>query len=134
MLDGLGEARKDLCPDSAFLRRLNSRPRNKQVRYSILLGEGGELDLEIAERIRSSIDNLERRSTLAQVFGPRLDRLRQDLEELTEPGDGFVPVKRGRLAGVDDVKVLKFGHIAPFGDIDNSGLRPLHEAIAARLK
>jgi pimeloyl-ACP methyl ester carboxylesterase len=133
MLDGLGEARKDLCPGSAFLQQLNARSRNKNVRYSILLGEGGELDVELAERVRSSIDKLERRSTLAQVLGPKLDRVRQDLQELTDPGDGFVTSERGRLAGVDDIEILRFGHAAPFGSPADEPVKSLHDAIAARL-
>jgi pimeloyl-ACP methyl ester carboxylesterase len=133
MLDGRGEARKDLCPDSAFLRQLNSRPRNEKVRYSVLLGEGGELNGAVAERVRSSIDTLERRSKLARVFGLKLDRLQQDLDELTEPGDGFVPVERGRLAGVEDVEILQFGHAAPFAAPADEAVKSLHEAIASRL-
>jgi pimeloyl-ACP methyl ester carboxylesterase len=79
MLDGLGEARNDLCPDSAFLRQLNGRPRNKSVRYGILLGKGGELDQRVVERIARSIDQLQKASTWARVFAPKLDRIRSDL-------------------------------------------------------
>jgi hypothetical protein len=134
MLDGLGEARQDLCPDSAFLRALNARPRNKRVGYSILLGKGGELDPRLVDRLTQSIDRLERRSTLAQIFGPKLDRIRADLKELTEPGDGFLSVRRGRLEGVDDIEVLPFGHVEAFDDQHDERVTALHQAVARRLK
>jgi pimeloyl-ACP methyl ester carboxylesterase len=134
MLDGLGEARNDLCPDSAFLRQLNARPRNKSIRYSILLGKGGELDQRVVDRVARSIDRLQNTSTWARVFAPKLDRIRSDLSELTEPSDGFVTVRRGRLPGVDDVCVLRFGHVEAFEDLHDEGVVNLHQAIATRLE
>jgi pimeloyl-ACP methyl ester carboxylesterase len=134
MLDGLGEARQDLCPDSHFLRQLNARRRNADVRYGILLGEGGELSEDQVDRMIASIDKLERKSTLARVFGPRLDRLREEFAELSKKSDGFVSVERGRLEGVDDVETFRFGHIDRFDDLDDDRIRSLHEAIARRLK
>jgi pimeloyl-ACP methyl ester carboxylesterase len=134
LLDGLGEARHDLCPDSHFLHELNARPRNAQVRYSILLGEGGEISDAQVDRMIASLDKLEQKSTLARIFGPRLDRLREELSELSQKSDGFVSVERGRLDGVDDVETFRFGHVGPFGDLDDKDIRSLHQAIARRLK
>jgi pimeloyl-ACP methyl ester carboxylesterase len=134
MLDGLGEARQDLCPDSHFLRQLNARERNSDVRYSILLGEGGELREDQVDRIIASLDKLEQKSTLAQVFGPRLDRLREEFGELSQKSDGFVSVERGRLDGVDDVETFRFNHTDRFDDLEDDDIRSLHEAIARRLR
>jgi pimeloyl-ACP methyl ester carboxylesterase len=134
MLDGLGEARHDLCPDSHFLRQLNARKRNANVRYSILLGEGGELSEDQVDRIIASIDRLEQKSTLVRIFGPRLDQLQKEFGELSQKSDGFVSVERGRLDGVDDVETFRFGHIDRFDDLDDDRIRALHEAIARRLK
>jgi pimeloyl-ACP methyl ester carboxylesterase len=134
MLDGLGEARQDLCPDSHFLRQLNARERNDDVRYSILLGEGGELTKDQVDRLIATIDKLEQKSTLAQVFGPRLDRLREEFGELSQKSDGFVSVERGRLDGVDDVETFRFIHTDRFDELENDSIRTLHQAIARRLK
>jgi hypothetical protein len=134
MFDGMGEARHDLCPDSPFLTRLNAGQRNRQVRYSILLGEGGELDSNLKERLTTSMDRMEQESKLVRLFGPKLDRLRDDLDELSEPGDGVVAVRRGRLDGVEDIEVLKFGHAEGFANSNNPGVQRLHAAIACRLE
>jgi pimeloyl-ACP methyl ester carboxylesterase len=134
LLDGLGEARHDLCPDSHFLRQLNARQRNAQVRYSILLGEGREMSDAQVNRLIASLDKLEQKSTLAQIFGPRLDRLRGEFGELSQKSDGFVSVERGRLDGVGDVETFRFGHVGPFDDLDDKDIRSLHQAIARRLR
>lgn len=134
LLDGMGEARQDLCPDSPFLKRLNAHERNQNVRYSILLGEGGELDREVVHRISSSIDNLEHRSTLVRLIGPKLERFCDELEELTEPSDGLITVRRGRLDGVQDVEVLQFTHLAPFANREDHRVSALQSSIAKRLE
>ena len=131
--DGLAEAGKDMCPGSTFLKDLNARGRNEKIRYSIVLGQGGELDVPHVERIILSLDKLEQKSTIAQVFGPRLDKWRDDLAELAEASDGVVAVRRGRLDGVDDVTVLRFNHLAKFRNLDDREMRALHGAILDRL-
>ncbi len=50
IVDGLGEAANDLCPDSDFLKDLNSRPPNPRIQYTILLGTGA------AQRCSSRVD------------------------------------------------------------------------------
>jgi pimeloyl-ACP methyl ester carboxylesterase len=134
MLDGLGEARQDLCPGSPFLRQLNARKRNGNVHYSILLGEGGELSRSQVDRLIASLDTLEQKSTIARIFAPRLDRLRDEFSELSQKSDGFVSVERGRLDGVDDIAVLHFNHTDRFADQKDDRIRSLHRAIARRLK
>jgi pimeloyl-ACP methyl ester carboxylesterase len=131
--DGLAEAGKDMCPGSTFLKDLNARGRNEKVRYSIVLGEGGELDVQLVERITVSLDKLEQKSTIAQVFGPRLDKWREDLAELAESSDGVVSVRRGWLDGVDDVSVLRFDHLDNFRNLEDTEIRALHGAILDRL-
>jgi pimeloyl-ACP methyl ester carboxylesterase len=132
--DGLGEARGDLCPDSMFLHTLNARLRNEKVRYSILLGTGGQYEGDLAQRLSESLASLEQRSSLVRLFGPEIERCRDDLAELSQPGDGVVTVERGRLAGVDDVELLPLRHTAKFGDTSDSDVQALHRAILKRLK
>jgi len=134
LADGLGEARQDLCPDSRFLRELNARQRNPHVRYTILLGEGGELNAEQVDRIVSSIDKLEQKSAMARLLAPKLERLRKELGELSQPSDGWVTVDRGRLEGVDDIETLCFRHVERFDDLENERVQALHDAVAKRLE
>jgi pimeloyl-ACP methyl ester carboxylesterase len=133
MSDGLGEARGDLCPDSPFLQTLNARPRNPNVRYSILLGIGGEYEGDLARRASASLTKLEQNSSLVRVFSPKIERCRDDLAELSQPGDGVVTLERGRLADVQDVEVLPLRHMARFGQTDDPGIQALHRAILKRL-
>ncbi len=134
LADGTNEAQNDLCPDSRFLRELNARERNKNVRYSILLGEGGELSQEQIGEIEAWLTKMENTSSLVQVFGPKLDACRADLAELCEPSDGAVTVRRGRLDGVDDVEVLQFNHWSKFTNTHDPAIAAIHSAIAKRLK
>jgi hypothetical protein len=76
----------------------------------------------------------EETSRLVRLFGPKLDRIRDDLDEMAEPGDGIVSVRRGRLDGVEDIEVVKFNHAERFADLDSEPARLLHAAIARRLE
>jgi pimeloyl-ACP methyl ester carboxylesterase len=135
IIDGLGEAADDLCPDSQFLRELNGRPRNAGVRYSILLGTGATLDDAQMAWIRKSVCE-----SLAKVPGAgrraeRLDDILSDIDELIEgKGDGIVAVKRGRLDGVEDTLVLPFGHLAVTGEPRTDVLREVQKAVLQRVE
>jgi pimeloyl-ACP methyl ester carboxylesterase len=135
IIDGLGEAADDLCPDSEFLHELNARPRNSGVRYSILLGTGARLDDAQMAWIRKSVCE-----SLAKVPGAsgraeRLDAILSDIDELVEgKGDGIVAVKRGRLDGVDDTLVLPFGHLAVTGEPRTEVLREVQKAVLQRVE
>lgn len=132
--DGLGQARRDMRPDSLFLKQLNGRGRNRRVQYSILLGKGGEIDEAQVRTLHDRIERLEERNRLTQLVGPSLDRLQEDLNELAGEGDGIVAVKRGRLTGVDDVEVLEFQHWLRLGDHHDPQVRAVHDAVARRLQ
>ena len=135
IVDGLGEAADDLCPDSEFLTDLNGRPRNPHVRYTILLGTGARIQEAQLAWIRESV--CER---LAKVPGgdrsaERIEAVLNDIDELVEgKGDGVVAVKRGRLDGVSDTLVLPFGHLAVTGSPESEVLRSVQRAVVARLQ
>jgi pimeloyl-ACP methyl ester carboxylesterase len=135
IIDGLGEAADELCPDSEFLQELNARPRNSGVRYSILLGTGAHLSDAQMAWIRKSVCK-----SLAKVPGAdgqaeRLEEILNDIDELVEGrGDGIVAVKRGRLEGVDDTLVLPFGHLAVTGEPDSDVVRDVQKAVLQRLQ
>jgi pimeloyl-ACP methyl ester carboxylesterase len=130
--DGLNEARSDLKPDSAFLKRLNSRERNPRVRYSLILGTGAQFDAvqfaEFQKHVRQAVAS----HRLLKVLEPRISSIVDDFEEVQAgKGDGVVAVDRGRLAGVQDVVLLPMAHSAL---TSQSGVpAELLEAIVTRL-
>jgi pimeloyl-ACP methyl ester carboxylesterase len=135
IVDGLGEAADELCPDSQFLGELNARPRNPRVQYTILLGTRAcATDAELAW-VRENI--CERLMKVPGVDGKaqRLNALLADIDEIVEgKGDGVVAVKRGRLAGVDDTVVLPFCHMAVGRETDDPELASVYEAVLERLQ
>lgn len=134
VVDGLGEAADELCPDSEFLEELNSRPRNPRVKYSVILGSGARVTEAEMEWIRESVID-----KLANVPGAkgsveRLESLLGDMDELVEgKGDGVVAVARGRLDGVSDTLVLPFGHLSVTGEPATDVVRQVQAAVLQRL-
>ncbi len=109
--DGLNESRADLKPRSKFLRKLNARKRNPNVRYSIILGTGASFTAkqiaELQERLTHSLEG----SRAGRLVLPRVAGFFDHLEELESgKGDWVVSVKRGRLEGVEDTLVLPITH------------------------
>ena len=109
--DGLAEAANDVQPDSVFLRTLNARPRNPDVRYSLILGDSAPCETKDLELVRRKLAEAGEENRWVRLFGSRLDTHLSDLHEVIDrEGDGAVSLERGRLDGVDDVVVLRFGH------------------------
>jgi pimeloyl-ACP methyl ester carboxylesterase len=135
IVDGLGEAADELCPESAFLTDLNGRPRNSRVRYSILLGDDACMtDAEVAW-IRENV--CERILAMPGIDGhaERLDAALADVDELIDgKGDGVVAVKRGRLDGVDDIVVMRFSHMAVGAAANKADLSAVYQAVLERLE
>jgi pimeloyl-ACP methyl ester carboxylesterase len=135
VVDGLGEAADDLCPESEFLTELNARARNPRVRYSIFLGTGGCMSDAQVTWIRESFCE-----KLAKVPGgdssaERLDEILRDIDELVKgKGDGIVAVKRGRLDGVADTLIMPFGHMAVTGEPRDDTLREFQQAVLERVQ
>jgi pimeloyl-ACP methyl ester carboxylesterase len=135
VIDGLGEAADDLCPESSFLAELNERPRNDQVRYTMLLGTGARLNEGQVAWIRESVCDKLAKVPGAGHSAERLDEILQDIDELVEgKGDGIVAVKRGRLDGVADTLVLPFGHMAVTGEPDDEVLRQVQHEVLMRVQ
>jgi pimeloyl-ACP methyl ester carboxylesterase len=109
--DGLNEARSDMKPQSKFLRELNARSRNSNVRYSLILGTDGpctaEKMIELRERTSQSLS----KSRAGRVVLPKVNSFLSEFDELEQgKGDWFVSVKRGRLEGVLDTVLLPITH------------------------
>jgi pimeloyl-ACP methyl ester carboxylesterase len=134
VVDGLGEAADDLSPHSEFLAKLNGRPRNPAVRYSIFLGTDSWVDESCMDWLRRNVCE-----PLAKWTGGRNDGLsaafRDDIDELVDGrGDGVVAVNRGRLEGVDDTVVMSFSHMAVAEDGHGEQIQAVHQAVLERLR
>ena len=132
--DGLSEAAEDLQPDSVFLHKLNARPRNSKVRYSLLLGKGGKVPEVALRQLRRCCAAAATNNRLVRLFGPRLNDMLNLDEVLPGKGDGVVAVARGRLAGVNDVVLLDFDHLGISTEPKTAAERRLRQEIVQRLK
>ena len=101
ILDGAGEAKIDLLPESRFLAELNGRPRPEGVEMLIISGVAspwgeGEID-EWIDGLREDADEDQTK---------RLDELANNLLSMTRGlGDGLVSVESTRLEGVEHLTV-----------------------------
>ncbi len=131
ILDGLGQASHDLQPGSAFLRGLNDRPRNPDVRYTILLGSQGPASLGLRNQISAAgVATLSR--LRAKRSAARYEKYVSDFHEVVDGlGDGVVAIKRGRLAGVSDTHILPFDHLGVTKDHDRAA--SVHKLVLSRL-
>jgi pimeloyl-ACP methyl ester carboxylesterase len=102
ILDGAGEAKIDLLPESRFLIELNRRPHPEGVEMLVIAGVAspwseGDIAGWIAERRRAASDEEEK---------AQLDELGAGLVSLTQGvGDGLVSVESTRLEGIEHVTV-----------------------------
>jgi hypothetical protein len=135
IVDGLGEAADDLCPNSDFLCTLNARPRNPRVQYSIFLGTSARFSEGQLAWIRQSLCDQLAKLPGGDSSAQRLSAILSDIDELVEgKGDGVVAVKRGRLDGVSDTVVMPFGHLAVTAAPRSDALRSVQRAIIERLQ
>ena len=132
--DGLGEATADLTPNSVFLDRLNSRVRNPNIHYTILLGTQGPVTPEEMREIRQTVREYSTSNRFTRFVSSKLNNALAELDEIVQgKGDGVVSCTRGRLAGVADIVKLPFSHagvLSPNAD----GSRTAHTTILHRLK
>lgn len=134
VVDGLGEAADELCPDSPFLEELNSRPRNPRIQYAVILGTGARMSEAEMNWIRDSVVRKLKKLPGAEDGAERLDALLSDMDELIEgKGDGVVAVARGRLDGVSDTVVLPFGHLSVTGEPMTAAVREVQAAVLERI-
>ena len=112
--DGLGEAGRDLKPESAFLKKLNARPRREGVRYTVVAGNRHAATSTCADWWECSAHTLFP-GRVGTWWGFRhcrekmLDAAREKRLELGD-SDGPVTVESARLAGVSDVVIVPADH------------------------
>ena len=111
--DGLGESAADLMPGSAFLKRLDMRPRREGVSYHILAGDDGFLTRAQRARIELQFQAITRASSLLGGLAKMAaGDLAAQLDEVTEgTGDGVVSVASTRLYGVTDHVTIHANHV-----------------------
>ena len=132
--DGLGEATADLSPGSVFLDRLNRRPRNPRVVYTILLGTAGPMREEEMSRLRETVRDYTDDTRVMRFVSSKLVHTLDSLDEVVDgKGDGVVSCERGRLAGVRDVVELPFSHASVLGG-ESAATYYAHQAILDRLE
>jgi len=101
ILDGAGEAKIDLLPDSRFLTELNRRPQPTGVEMLTIAGVASPWS---EDDIHRWIHDRRRQATAEE--SRRLEGLEADLVSLTRGlGDGLVSVESTRLHGVEHLTV-----------------------------
>jgi pimeloyl-ACP methyl ester carboxylesterase len=135
IVDGLDEAAIDLCPKSEFLTKLNARPLNPDVRYTILLGTGARMTESQVTWMREQICDCVAKLPGGKRRSQEVEKLLADLDEMVKgKGDGVVAVKRGRLDGVADTLILPFGHSSVTGEPRSDVLREVQHVVVARVQ
>ncbi len=111
--DGLGEAGRDLKGRSAFLKRLNNRPRRDGVRYTIVAGNQHPAARMAGDVVWNTARFIPRDARRLWGFRQTYRTLRnagEDLRESTGRSDGPVTVRSSRLDGVEDHVVVLADH------------------------
>ena len=111
--DGLGEAGRDLKPGSAFLKRLNARPRREGVKYTIIAGTQSPTRRVTANCLSATANSIPRR--VSGLWGVRhgkksLAVAAERMRTKVTGSDGPVTVKSTRLEGVDDFVLVQADH------------------------
>jgi len=132
--DGLCDASVDLLPDSAFLKELNARKRNPQVRYSLFVGTAAPLTPADLALLQKAWAETRAQNRFLRLLDPKSETLLADLDEVVNGrGDGAVAAKRAKLPGVDDTVVLECTHAEMLGEPGTPATRQLREEIFKRL-
>jgi len=124
--DGLCQAGADLHPRSAYLRALNSRPRNPSVRYTIIAG-----DLPVQNRMAddafsaamNAIPKSWSNSSDARMIFAAVKWKADQVFQRRGQSDGPVSLQSARLIGVKDFVELGGDHRALYDSVD--GMHPL---------
>ncbi len=132
IVDGFNEATTDLEPNSAFLRKLNACARNKNVEYTVLLGDAGPLRPAMSLLVSGIWDTI---ATSVEEPAELDRRIRQVVEckELQQgKGDGVVSVRSAQLPGVADQVKLPMHHLV-WNELDTEAGKQLLNEVCSRL-
>jgi hypothetical protein len=113
--DGLGEAGRELMPDSKFLKTLNARPRRADVRYTIVAGNQCPTTHIGANWFACTSSWIPQRAS--HWWGIRqcklkLDQKADELRHSTGDADGPVTLKSAALTDVSDFVIVPADHMS----------------------
>ena len=101
ILDGAGEAKFDLLPDSRFLEKLNARPHPEGVDILVIAGIATPWSEDEIDSLALSL-----REQAPENMSHMIDDLKSVLQSMTHGlGDGLVTVDSARLEGIPSVTV-----------------------------
>lgn len=109
--DGLGEARVDLTPQSAFLRRLNAFPRPRDVRYHVGIGTKSFLSAEQTTRLHDVLRQRLADPDLSPKLRARWQPLIAAAELVPGQGDGAVSLGSAHLGDVASERTFALHHL-----------------------
>lgn len=133
--DGVNDAATDLRPGSKFLADLNKQPRNKKVRYSSLIGNGGAIKKDKLELFAKKIEKWSIDSEWVKVVTNNGLKKIEDFEEVVEgKGDGVVAIKSAALEGVKDVETFDIGHRSMWSSPEAESSKQLFRSVIQRLQ
>lgn len=130
LTDGMGEAGRDLHPDSDFLRRLNARSNPTHTTYTIIAGRISPIDEQgldnLIDRIKK-ISNSENTTDWLRklVRDAETNKAKSMLAAAVRGlGDGIVTLESAKLEGVEDIVEVEANHISMIANIFSTGATP----------
>ncbi len=131
ILDGAGEAKIDLLPDSKFLTDLNTRPHPEGVKMSVIAGVATPWDSDEIDRFIHSVHD-----QVPENEPQTLSELEKFRISLTDSlGDGLVTVTSSRLEGIPH-RIVRGTHLTIIRNVSEEDERipPAVPVIIAQLK
>jgi len=106
ILDGDGQAKEDLLPDSEFLQSLNKKPHARDVPMTVIAGRVSPVTQKEINDLGKKVDeglslDSENGASIRKILG----------EVVNGVGDGVVTLESSRLSGVKDYVVVEGNHI-----------------------
>lgn len=109
--DGLGEARVDLMPQSAFLRMLNAHPHPPHVRYHVGIGTRSFLTTEQTAEITRVVQQRLTDPGLSPALRTRWRQIVEAPELAPGQGDGAVSLTSARLPDAASERTFALNHL-----------------------
>ncbi|MDB5290000.1 MAG: lysophospholipase [Phycisphaerales bacterium] len=111
--NGLGEAGRDLKPNSEFLKHLNTLPRREGVRYTIIAGNqhpASRIGAKMAASAAHWVPNRASKWWGFRHYQGGMERYADRLRHRTGATDGPVSVESAKLQGVSDFVTVAADH------------------------